>query len=231
VLFVRSAVPLDWQPEWWRPHTHVTALTPLRSGRAIIGGTFTHPAPVAGFVYTGSAGPLPLTRLAEQRDGQSLFGRPLADLDAATFSRLARRLGIGSVVALEEDVGRSGFLTENQSVMRMSRIGPFNLFAIPGAAAEPAPLDLQRWEVAVPSAGPGWRSLPIAYSPLWIARGAGQALDTRPGEDGLLEVALAAPLTSVELEHRPGAAEWAGLALSLATLLALSAWGVRMRRA
>jgi hypothetical protein len=29
----------------------------------------------------------------------------------------------------------------------------------------------------------------------------------------------------------PGAAEWAGLALSLATLLALSAWGVRMRRA
>jgi hypothetical protein len=85
--------------------------------------------------------------------------------------------------------------------------------------------------VAVPSAGPGWRSLPIAYSPLWIARGAGQALDTRRGEDGLLEVALAAPLTSVELEHRPGAAEWAGLALSLATLLALSAWGVRMRRA
>ena len=106
VLFLRSAVPLDWRPEWWRPHTHLTALTPLRAGRAIIGGTFTHPSPMAGLVYTGSAASRPLTMLAEQRDGQTLFGRPLDALTPEAFNGLARDLGSGSVVALEEDVGK-----------------------------------------------------------------------------------------------------------------------------
>ncbi|HTG11878.1 MAG TPA: hypothetical protein VK746_13850 [Candidatus Eisenbacteria bacterium] len=112
VLFLRSAVPLDWRPEWWRPHTHLTALTPLRAGRAIVGGTFTHPSPVAGLVYTGSASPRPLTMLAEQRDGQSLFGRPLEALQPETFNQLARSLGIGLIVALEEDDSKALFLTE-----------------------------------------------------------------------------------------------------------------------
>src|SRR5258705_2434195 len=77
VLFLRSAVPLDWRPEGWRPHTHLTALTPLRAGRAIVGGTFTHPSPGAGLVYTRSAAPRPLTTLAEPRDGPSPFGPPV----------------------------------------------------------------------------------------------------------------------------------------------------------
>ena len=87
VLFLRSGVPLDWRPEWWRPHTHLTALTPLRAGRAIIGGTFTHPSPIAGLVYTGSAASRPLTMLAEQRDGQTLFGRPLDSAHAGGIQR------------------------------------------------------------------------------------------------------------------------------------------------
>ena len=231
VLFVRSGVPLDWRPEWWRPHTHVTALAPLRSGRSIVGGTFTHPAPVAGLVYTGSAAPRPLTLLAEQRDGQSLFGRPLDALDAETFNRYAGRLGIGSVVALDQDVGRSGFLTDNPSVITRSRIGPFNLFGLTGAPPEPVPLGAQRWRVPVPGAGTGWRALPIAYSPLWVAHGAGAPLLTRCDEDGLLEVALPAPLAFVEVEHRPGAAEWAGAAVSLGAILLLGVWWRRGRPA
>ncbi len=76
ILFVRSAVPLRFGREWWRPHTHITALTPVLAGREILNGTFTHPAPLAGLVYTGSATNRPLTRLAEQLDGRSLFGPP-----------------------------------------------------------------------------------------------------------------------------------------------------------
>lgn len=230
VLFLRSGVPLDWRPEWWRPHTHVTALTPLRAGRSIVGGTFTHPAPVAGLVYTGSAAPGPLTLLAEQRDG-SLFGRPLEGLDPETFSRYARRLGIGSVVALEQDVGRASFLTENQSLRRLSRIGPFTLFGVLDGVAEPVPLAAQRWQVSVPSPGPGWRSVPIAYSPLWVARAAGSELPVRRDADGLLEVEMPGPLRVVDLEHRPGAAEWAGAAVSLGALLSLGGWWRRARRA
>jgi hypothetical protein len=229
VLFVRSAVPLDWRPEWWRPHTHLTALTPLRSGRAIVGGTFTHPAPVAGLLYTGSAAPRPLTALAEQRDGQSLFGQPLEMLDAAAFNALARDLGVGLIVALEADAGRSRFLNDNQAVRVASRIGPFTLFTLTGAAPEPAATGPQRWRVALPAPSTGWRPLAIAYSPLWVARANGRVLGIRPDARGLLEVALPAPAETVELEHRPGAAEWAGLALSLSSAGALGLW--RLRRA
>jgi hypothetical protein len=34
VLFVRSGVPLVYGRDWWRPHTHITALTPPRSSTA-----------------------------------------------------------------------------------------------------------------------------------------------------------------------------------------------------
>ena len=232
VLFLRAALPLDWRPEWWRPHTHVTALTPLRTGRAIVGGTFTHPSPVAGLVYTGSAAPRPLAMLAEQRDGQSLFGRALEGLPPEAFNDLARSLGIGLVVALEEDVGKSLFLTDNQSLKSLSRIGSFRLYALAGSAAGPVPIGTQRWRISLPASGPGWVSLPIAYSPLWVARAAGAPLAVRRDDRGLLEVALVAPASSVELEHRAGVAEWAGAALSLgAVLVLLAAWWRRARRA
>ena len=232
VLFLRSAVPLDWRPEWWRPHTHLTALTPLRAGRAIVGGTFTHPSPVAGLVYTGSAAPRALTMLAEQRDGQSLFGRPLEALPAETFNQLGRHLGIGLVVALEEDVGKAGFLVDNQSVKSLAHIGSFRLFTTAAGAAEPVPIGEQRWRISLPTAPPGWVSLPIAYSPLWVARADGVPLVVRRDERGLLEVALIAAASSVELEHRAGAAEWAGVAVSLGAVLALLAvWWRRTPRA
>jgi hypothetical protein len=226
VLFLRSAVPLDWRPEWWRPHTHLTALTPLRTGRAIVGGTFTHPSPVAGLVYTGSAAHRPVTMLAERRDGRSLFGRPLEALEPEAFNDLAQRLGIGLIVALEEDLVRARFLTDNQSVRSLSRIGSFRLLAMVDAGTGPVPVGGQRWVVSLPAAAAGWVSLPIAYSPLWLARAAGTPLAVRPDDRGLLEVALPAPASSVELEHRAGAAEWAGVALGLGavSVLLLGVW-------
>jgi len=231
VLFLRSGVPLDWRPEWWRPHTHLTALTPLRTGRGIVGGTFTHPSPVAGLVYTGSVASRPLTMLAEQRDGQTLFGRPLEALTPEAFNDLAGDLGIGLVVALEQDVGRSTFLTENQSVRNLARIGSFNLFALTGGGVDMTPVGAQRWRISLPQAAPGWVALPVAYSPLWVARAAGAPLSLRRGARGLVEVELGAPGASVELEHRAGGAEWTGGALSLGAVLLLAGWWRRARRA
>ena len=231
VLFLRSAVPLDWRPEWWRPHTHLTALTPIRTGRGIVGGTFTHPSPVAGLVYTGSAAPRPLTMLAEQLDGRSLFGRPLEGLSRETFDHLARGLGIGLVVALDQDASKIEFLLDNPRVKSLSHIGSFRLFALADATPQLMPIGEQRWRISLAGASPGWVSLPVAYSPLWLASGDGAPLAVRRAERGLLEVALVAPVSSVELEHRPGAAAWAGGALSLGAALALlAAWWRRASR-
>jgi hypothetical protein len=231
VLFLRSGVPLDWRPEWWRPHTHITALTPIRTGRGILGGTFTHPSPVAGLLYTGSAANRPLTRLAEQLDGESLFGQSLDALDAATFNRLIAPLGVSSVIALEQDARRAAFLSENPSVVHRYRIGSFIVFFLAASRSGPAPIGLQRWRVAVASeAIGGWAPLSIAYSPLWIAHAGAMAVPVRRSDLGLVEVALPPGATEVEMEHSPGAAERAGAGLSVLSLALLASMGLRRAR-
>jgi hypothetical protein len=232
VLFLRSGVPLDWRPEWWRPHTHITALTPIATGRGMLGGTFTHPSPVAGLLYTGSAANRPLTRLAEQIDGQSVFGRPLDALDVATFNRLIARLGVSSLVALEQDARQSLFLADNPVFSHRSRIGSFIFFSSDRARAVPEPVGPQRWRVPVadePTAG--WAPLSIAYSPRWVARARGVAVAVRRDDLGLVEVATPPGVTEVELEHRPGAAEWVGVGWSLLSLALLAVVAVRRARA
>jgi hypothetical protein len=231
ILFVRSAVSLDWRPEWWRAHTHITALTPLRTGRAIIGGTFTHPSPVAGLLYTGSAANRPLTLLAEQRDGQTLFGRPLAALDAETFDERTGRLGISTVVAQAEDVGVAAFLDGNGALRRAERVGPFTVFFFRAPRDEPTPIGPQRWRIAAPPAAGGWSPLAIAYSPLWVARAGGARIPARRDALGLLEVSPSAGTVVVELEHRPGVAEWAGAVVSALSVVGLGLAGLRRARA
>ena len=220
VLFIRSGVPLVYGREWYRPHTHVTALTPWLTGRDIIGGTFTHGAPVAAFVYRGDAGSAPITRLAEQLDGVSLFGRPLDALDAATFQAYARRLRIAAVVALEDDAGHLAFLTDPP--YRRRSVPPFLVFVGNDAPAPIRPLGGSRWEVTVDGIGE-WRSTGVAFSPLWRAEHDVRPIATRCGLLGDLEVRTEPGVETVRLAYGPGRVEVAALALSAAGLFVLIA--------
>jgi hypothetical protein len=229
ILFVRSSVPLAYGRQWWRPHSHITALAPIRSGREIVNGTFTHPSPIAGLVYTGAAANRPITALVEQRDGLTLFGRPLEALTPAEFDRLARRLRISAVVALDEEEGRLPFLDDNPAFARLPRVGPFVIYASREPRPIPVPVAPQRWRFAAANlpdgwtAG-GWANTGFAYSPLWRARAGDQRLAARRDDLGMLEVRLAAgPPTVVDLSHSPGPAEWIGLGVTVLTGLLLLA--------
>ena len=231
ILFVRSGVPLEYRPEWWRLHSHVTALAPVETGRAIIGGTFTHPSPVAGFVYTGSP-VAPITLLAEQRDGVTLFGAPLAALRPARLQRIAEALRISAVVALDEDAPQLGALGAEAGFAPPRRIGPFLYFAALAPRPLPEAIGPGRLRVDAPRvASAAWRDTGIAYSPLWSAEAPGRGeIATRRGVMGLLEVdAAAAGEGPVELVYRPRAAEWAGVAVSAGAVVALLAAGWRRR--
>ncbi len=229
VLFVRSGVPLVFGTEWWRPHTHVTALTPLAAGRAIVNGTFTHPSPIAALVYRGDAAPGPITQLVERLDGHSLFGAPLETLGAPTFNALARRLGVSVIVALDEDVPRLAALADNTVFAARRSEPPFVIWQGPPVTL-PHPLESGSWRVLVDRRPDGWASLGMAYYPLWRAAAAGVPLPTRRGAIGDLEAAVPAGVATVELSYRAGAIEWLGVGL---TLMGVLAWLVvgRLTRA
>jgi len=213
VLFVRSGVPLVFGPEWWRPHSHVTALAPLRAGRAIVNGTFTHPSPLAALVYRGDTGPAPITELVERLDGRTLFGRPLGALDTAMLDAYARRLRVSAVVALDEDLPRLPALADSARFAKRRDEPPFVIWLGP-AVALPERLDSGRWRVRVDPLDDGWAATGVAYYPLWTASIADSGVEKRRGALGDLEVRVPAGTTTVELTYRPGVAEWAGLALS-----------------
>lgn len=227
VLFLRSGVPLEFGRDWWRAHSHVTSLTPVVTGRDMIGGTFTHPSPVAGFFYRGdAAGPdalsAPVRMLAERLDGVSVFGRELARQRPGEFSRLAAKLRVTAVVALDEDAPSLRFLTADPEWGFPARVGPFLVFTSATPRPLPEKVSADRYFVFLPSPEGGWVSTGLAWSPLWRARIPGGTVATRQGELGLLEVELPkAAGAELVLHHRPGLAEWAGALVSLAAVAVL----------
>jgi hypothetical protein len=71
----------------------------------------------------------------------------------------------------------------------------------------------------------------VAYSPLWGARVAGATVLTRRDDFGMLEVeAPAGSAFTLELEYRPGVAEWTGLTISGLAALGLITFGLARRR-
>ena len=222
VLFVRSAVPLVYGAsggaEWHRPHTHVTALAPVFAERAIVHGTFTHPSPIAALIYRGDAGPGPITRLAEQLDGRSLFGRPLESLDPETFNGFAEGLGISVVVALDEDASRLRALDDNRAFAKREAPPPFLIYIRRDGADLPRPIAPDRWTITLAADRDVWVSTRTAYYPLWRASVQGAPLETRRGRLGDLEVRLrgsGSPPAVVDLSYGPGTPEISGIVVSV----------------
>ena len=230
VLFVRSGVPLVYGSEWWRPHSHVTALTPLVTGREIVNGTFTHPSPVAALVYRGDAGPGAINELVERLDGRRLFGRDLDELDAYTFNLYADRLGVSTVVALDEDVSHLAALRDNPHFAREPDSPPFVIYVTRAAVTIPREIGPGHLRFLSDSAGQ-WRSTRIAYYPLWRAFAGGRPVPMRRGAVGDLEVTSPSPGAEIDLFYARGHAETAGLAITTLSLAALAPLAFRQKAA
>jgi hypothetical protein len=227
VLFVRSSVPLVSGPEWWRPHTHITALAPVFAGRSIVHGTFTHPSPIAALVYRGTYDRAPITALAETLDGRTLFGWPLAALDSMTVDGYAERLGITTIVALEEDAPNLRGL-EAVGGFGLVRVSPpFVVYARTPPRGLPERLGDDRLAFDATGESGSWVSARLTYYPLWRATDGHVALATRRGPLGDLEVRLSRRNARVTLTYAAGAPEIAGLTLSA---IAALGWGCTIWR-
>jgi hypothetical protein len=223
VLFVRSGVPLVPGTEWYRPHSHVTALTPLRAGRAIVNGTFTHPSPIAGLIYSGSPAHAPITRLVEQLDGERLFGRPLAEIDAETLDRFTDFLGVSTVVMLDVDAGRLPGLETNPRYVRRA-VPPYTIYESRQPVTIPEEVARDRWRIELAGVPGSWVPARVTFSPLWRVEVGGDTLPARRGDFGDLEVRLPGSRASVDLVYRDGQWERTGIVV---TALGLLVWAAR----
>ena len=201
------------------------ALAPVFTGRAIVNGTFTHPSPMAALTYRGDAGPGPITRLVEQLDGVSLFGRALDTLDPETFNRYADRLGISAVVAIDEDAAHLRALDENPAFARRASPAPFLIYVRGQAVELPRAVGAGRWTLTLAADRDAWVSTRTAYYPLWRARVQGAALETRRGSFGDLEVRLdgGTGARTIELDYGPGAPEISGIVVTAVGVIGLVA--------
>ena len=227
VLFVRSGVPLVYGTEWYRPHTHITSLIPRTTGRAIVNGTFTHPSTVAAYVYRGHAGRGALTVLAERLDGRSLFGAPLADIDRS-LAVAGDRLGISTIVALEDDVPVLGPAATRAGWSHTS-VAPFEIYRVNPGVALPEGIG-DGWELTARGAAGTWVSARIASYPLWHAEAHGRPRAIRTGPVGDLEVRLEADDERLTLRYAAGYPERAGAVITFVALLAVGIMAVRNLR-
>jgi hypothetical protein len=230
VLFLTSALKLDRSPEWHAPHSHVVALTPIRAGREIVHGTFTHPSPIAARFYTGEATPPPRLRtLAERLDGRRLLGEPWERLTPDAFDRFARRLRVGTVVVPLGDVPRARFL--GPTYAQAAEAAGFALFE---RRDRPWPrverITSRRYRVLVSPTGGVWIPTGVLAYPLWRVKSAAGALETRVDDWGLLQFRVPVDLFEAELVYGEGWLEWLALAASVAGGGAWLAWALRARR-
>jgi hypothetical protein len=229
VLFLTSSLKLDDSPEWYAPHSHVTSLAPLRTGREIVNGTFTHPAPMAARFYTGQATPPPrILTLVERLDGQRLLGEPWDRLSPASFERFARKLRIGTVVAPAGRAGRPRFLGPEYALA--GEAAGFTLFE---RRDRPWPrverITSRRYRVLLSPTGGVWIPTGIAAYPLWRVKSATGRLETRVDDWGILELRVPVDLFEAELVYSEGWLEWSALTLFAVGAGAWLAWAVRGR--
>jgi hypothetical protein len=211
VLYVRSGAPLHPSPRgsrqrhpWYRPHTHVTALTPLTTGRAIVNGTFTHPSAMAGLVYSGSPRREPIRQLVEQLDGERLFGEPLAAITPATLERFLDLFGASAVVILEEDEDTLPALTRSERFRRVDA-WPHVVYVAHRSQPLPERLGRDHWRVTVENVAGGWVSTRVSFSPLWRAVANDAPIPSRRGPLGELQVKPASPAPEQARRSPPAA--------------------------
>jgi len=228
VLFIRSAVPLVHGTAWYRPHTHITSLTPVITGRAILHGTFTHPSPVAAYIYRGRSEGGAITELAEQLDGWTLFGHPLADLGRVLDEDLCDRLGIAVVVGLEDDAPALQGLVETGR-FTASSVPPFVVYTPRQRVTPLSALGNGRWRFTARGDPGAWVTARVAYYPLWRAEADGRPRAVRRGPAEDLEVRLERRDEPITLTYAPGIPERLGVVVSGASGMLLIALAIRRR--
>jgi hypothetical protein len=200
-------------------------MIPIQTNREIINGTFTHPSPIAGLVYTGNARPRGILQLVEELDGRQLFGQASVQLDLGRLKHLLSVLKVSTVVVPNSDSALLARLKQSNLFKPAVEVGAFQLFYFREPVNIPIRQDHRALHLTVPASTGEWVGTGLFAYPLWSATGPNGPLATRESPERLLEVYVPPENDAiVTLRYREGAVEWVGLGL---TILSLAVWIIK----
>lgn len=221
VLFASHYLSLGEVP------TSLKAATPYFSGRAIVGGTFSHWSPLARVLWVGHTDVVLLPGQVELIDDVSLGGRPWSAWTDAEFLDFCHDLYVTTVVATWDDAQARAFLDAAPHFVSHFSDEVFVLYRV----LDPSPslvevegrgtatlLRAEATALEVRVEGAAEDSLlrvRITDYPLWQVQIEDQVLEHHADELGLMAVSLPPGSYDLELSYRPGTAEWLGTGLSL----------------
>jgi hypothetical protein len=220
--------------------TTLAALTPLFSGRAIVGGTYTAWSPIAAQLWVGTTHPSVLWGLSQDQQDRSLFGIPLEELSDAQLADYSRRLNISAIVAGVDDYQTRVLLDASPRFQSYYNNGLFFVYKIKdlqpswieakAADIELVSLSDDRIELYVRSAQANAHvGIKVYAYPLWRAYAAGASMPITRDDLALMDIALPrGDNYTVTVRYEPGMAENMGDLVSITSLLCFAAIGAFM---
>lgn len=223
--------------------TSLKAVTPVLTGRELIGGVFTHRMPASTYLWAGTTDVPAMWGKVETTDDVSLAGIPWQDMTDEFFYDLARRFNVSLVAATATDVRARAFLDSAPHFEPAWSNGLFTFYTVAGytpsyVEAQQAGAAVTRYtrreiDVRITEAAPGASLLvKVSYYPLWQAEAQGQPLPVSIDSAGLMQLSLPPGSYDLHLRYRLGwpelLGEWLSL-ISLLVVLAATALGIWRR--
>ncbi|MBI3538008.1 MAG: hypothetical protein HY070_10680 [Chloroflexi bacterium] len=214
--------------------TTLTALTPLFTRRAMMGGTSTHWSPIAALMWSGKINPPVLWGLSEEQDDRALFGVPLESLSPDSLWEICVRFNITTIVASVNDFQTRTFLDSSSRFHSYYNNGFFYVYQVvenenewadaTNARVQITRLDAHQINLHVYSANLDANAQVKVYTyPLWRAQmSSGEPLSIKRDEFGLMQISLPRGEDyNVELRYELGTAERLGESISIASVIVI----------
>jgi hypothetical protein len=230
IFFVSNYLQLPDEEGVVTPTTS-NSLTPYLTGREIVGGTFSHWSPIARWLWLGDPHADLLPAQMESGDNRRVFGKAWDEITGAEIASNLTRLNVTTVVVEAQDANAvakfdaspvfAHYWRNDFYVLYHVVTNPGEWFEARGARVDLVERSARRWVFHVKESSPNATLLlKMSHFPLWQAHVGDQSVPLTATPDALQSVTLpeGAPYT-LTVTYREGSAEWAGLAITLASLL------------
>ncbi|MCX7919602.1 MAG: hypothetical protein N3A72_08370 [bacterium] len=149
ILFTASSLKYKTLPPQFQ--THSMSLTPIYTGRQIIGGLNTPFYTVASYLFFGKKAPIVIRQEADSLDNRSLLGVPWELMEESRLFAFCRKMNITTIVTNRNEDKVIAFFNRSSTFRLVREIDEFNIYDIPSYTSSWIEYDTTRADIQVTS--------------------------------------------------------------------------------